>query len=305
MDKLRALQYLIKVADTLSFSGAARAFGVPASSISRRISDLEEELGVELLHRTTRTVRLTELGALYLEQVRAGVSRLDDAEELVGQRSSTPSGTLRISTMPSYGQLLLLPALEDFSDRYPGIVIDLHLSDSLVDLGRDQIDLAIRGGPQPQDRVVARRLDPNRFILVASPKYLAERGTPKTLEDLELQGHSALYYRGPNAVIKWQGQEDGAWRELAVPAGFISNDGVSLVAMARKHRGLALLSEWGLRDALASGELVRVELEQPVAVGRGREAGIYLLYLQARYQVPKVRVAVEFLVGRLTGGEAA
>ena len=119
----------------------------------------------------------------------------------------------------------------------------------------------------------------------------------RTLDDL--QGHSALYYRGPNAVIKWQGFEDGAWRELAVPAAFISNDGASLVAMARKHKGLALLSEWGLRDALASGELVRVELEQKVAIGRGREAGIYLLYLQARYQVPKVRVAVEFLVGRL------
>ena len=302
MDKLRALQYLIKVADTLSFSGAARAYGVPASSISRRISDLEQELGVELLHRTTRTVRLTELGALYLEQVRAGVSRLDDAEELVGQRSSTPTGTLRISTMPSYGQLLLLPALQEFSDLYPGIVIELHLSDSLVDLGRDQIDLAIRGGPQPQDRVVARKLDPNRFILVASPKYLADRGTPRTLDDL--QAHSALYYRGPNAVIKWQGFEDGTWRELAVPAAFISNDGASLVAMARKHKGLALLSEWGLKDALGSGELVRVELEQKVAIGRGREAGIYLLYLQARYQVPKVRVAVEFLVERLGEGFA-
>lgn len=232
--------------------------------------------------------------------MRAGVGRLDDAQELVGQRSSTPSGTLRISTMPSYGQLLLLPALQDFSDKYPDIVIDLHLSDSIVDLGRDQIDLAIRGGPQPQDRVVARRLDPNRFILVASPKYLAERGTPRMLDDL--QAHSALYYRGPHAVIKWQGFEDGAWRELAVPAAFISNDGASLIAMARKHKGLALLSEWGLRDALESGELMRVELEQEVAIGRGREAGIYLLYLQARYQVPKVRVAVEFLVGRLGEG---
>src|SRR3990167_7909358 len=102
MDKLRALQYLIKVADTLSFSRAAKALGVPASSVSRRIADLEAELGVELLHRTTRTVRLTEIGALYLEPVRAGLAQLDDAAELVGQRSSTPGGTLRISAMPSY-----------------------------------------------------------------------------------------------------------------------------------------------------------------------------------------------------------
>ncbi|HKX45058.1 MAG TPA: LysR family transcriptional regulator [Burkholderiaceae bacterium] len=297
MDKLRALQYLLKVADTLSFSRAAKAFAVPASSISRRITDLEAELGVELLHRTTRTVRLTEIGALYLEQVRAGMARLNDADELVGQRSSTPSGTLRISAMPSYGQLLLMPALQDFCDRYPHIVLDVHLSDTLVDLGRDQIDIAIRGGRQPQDRVVARKLDPNRFILAASPQYLAQRGTPRSLDDLP--GHSALMYRGPNTLIKWQGLDEDGWREVPVAPAFISNDGASLITMACKGRGLVLLSEWGLRDYLRRGELVRVTLEQPVSVGRGGESGIYLLYLQTRYQIPKVRVAVEFLMQRL------
>lgn len=300
MDKLRALQYLVKVADTLSFSRAAKAFGVPASSISRRITDLEAELGVELLHRTTRTVRLTEVGALYLEQVRAGIAQLNDAEELVGQHSSTPSGTLRISAMPSYGQLLLMPALQDFCERYPDIVLDVHLSDALVELGRDQIDIAIRGGRQPQDRVVARKLDPNRFILAASPQYLAQMGTPRTLDDLV--GHRALMYRGPNAVIKWQGLDDDGWRELPMAPAFISNDGASLIAMACRHRGLVLLSEWGLRGYLRSGELVQVTLDQPVSVGRGGESGIYLLYLQTRYRIPKVKVAVEFLIERL--GEA-
>ncbi|MBV8467096.1 MAG: LysR family transcriptional regulator [Burkholderiales bacterium] len=302
MDKLRAMQYLLKVADTLSFSRAAKTFGVPASSISRRIADLEAELGVELLHRTTRTVRLTEVGAQYLEQVRAGLAQLDDAEEMVGQRSSTPGGTLRISTMPSYGQLLLMPALQDFCDLYPDIVLDVHLSDAVVELGRDQVDIAIRGGRQPQDRVVARKLDPNRFILAASPTYLARMGTPRTVEDL--QGHHALLYRGPNAVIKWQSQDEDGWHEIPVTPAFISNDGASLLAMARKHRGLVLLSEWGLKDALRSGELVALTLDRPVSVGRGGEAGIYLLYLQTRYQIPKVRVAVEFLVGRLSGADA-
>jgi DNA-binding transcriptional LysR family regulator len=285
MDKLRAMQYLLKVADTLSFSRAAKAFGVPASSISRRITDLEAELGVELLHRTTRTVRLTEIGALYLEQVRAGMAQLNDAEELVGQRSSTPSGTLRISTMPSYGQLLLMPALQDFCERYPDIVLDVHLSDALVDLGRDQIDIAIRGGRQPQDRVVARKLDPNRFVLAASPQYLAQMGTPRMLDDL--QGHRALMYRGPNTVIKWQGLDVDGWREIPITPAFISNDGASLIAMARKHRGLVLLSEWGLKGYLRRGELVQVMLDQPASVSRGGEAGIYLLYLQTRYRIPK------------------
>ncbi len=300
MDKLRALQYLVKVADTLSFSRAARAFGVPASSVSRRITDLEAELGVELLHRTTRTVRLTEVGALYVEQVRTGMAQLADAEELVGQRSSTPSGTLRISTMPGYGQLLLMPALQAFCDRYPDIVVDVHLSDALVELGRDQVDIAIRGGRQPQDRVVARKLDPNRFILAASPQYLAEHGTPRTLDDLA--GHKALLYRGPNAVLKWQGLDEDGWREVPVTPAFISNDGASLVAMACRHRGLVLLSEWGLKGYLQRGELVQLTLEQPVSVSRGGDSGIYLLYLQTRYRIPKVRVAVEFLVEQLGDG---
>jgi len=297
MDKLRALQYLLKVADTLSFSRAARAFGVPASSISRRITDLEAALGVELLHRTTRTVRLTEVGALYVEQVRAGMAQLDDADELLGQRSSTPSGTLRISAMPGYGQRLLMPALQDFGERYPDIVLDVHLSDALVELGRDQIDIAIRGGRQPQDRVVARRLDPNRFVLAASPQYLERAGTPRTLDDLLY--HRALMYRGPNAVIKWQGLDEDGWREVPVTPAFISNDGASLIAMACRHQGVVLLSEWALVDYFRRGELQAITLDQPVSVGRGGEAGIYLLYLQTRYRIPKVRVAVEFLVERL------
>jgi DNA-binding transcriptional LysR family regulator len=300
MDKLRALHYLLKVADTLSFSRTAKAFGVPASSISRRIADLEAELGVELLHRTTRTVRLTEVGALYLEQVRRGVAQLNDADDLVGRRGSTPSGTLRISAMPSYGRLLLMPALQDFGERYPDIVLDVHLSDALVDLGRDQIDIAIRGGHLPQERVVARKLDPNRLVLAASPQYLRTMGTPRTLDDL--QGHRALMYRGPHAVLKWLGRDEEGWREIPAAPAFISNDGTSLVAMACRHRGLVLLSEWGLKDYLDRGELTEVTLDQPVSLSRAGEMGIYLLYLQTRYRAPKVRVAVEFLVKRLQTG---
>ncbi len=299
MDKLRAVQYLVKVADTLSFSRAATMLGVPASSFSRRIADLEAELGAELLHRTTRTVRLTEVGAQYLEQVRAGLAQLDEAEELVRQRRKMPSGTLRISAMPSYGQVLM-PVLLAFNERYPGIMLDVHLSDAVVDLGRDQIDIAIRGGREPQDRVVARKLDPNRFILAASPQYLARMGMPRTLDDLKQ--HHALLYRGPNAVIQWQGQYQDGWHEIAVMPAFVSNDGASLVAMACHHRGIVLLPEWGLKDYLMRGELVQITLDRPVSVRRGEEVGIYLIYLQTRYRMPKVRVAVQFLMEQLGSG---
>jgi DNA-binding transcriptional LysR family regulator len=122
-------------------------------------------------------------------------------------------------------------------------------------------------------------------------------GTPRTLD--ELQGHRALMYRGPNAVLRWQGLDNEEWREIPITPAFISNDGASLTAMARRHRGLVLLSEWGLKGYLRSGELVQVTLDRPVSVTRGEEVGIYMLYLQTRYRIPKVRVAVEFLMERL------
>lgn len=102
--------------------------------------------------------------------------------------------------MPSYGRLLLMPALQAFVERYPDIVLDVHLSDGLVDLGRDQVDIAIRGRHLPQERVVARKLDPNRLVLAASPQYPRTIGTPRMLDDL--QNHRALMYRGPHAVLK-------------------------------------------------------------------------------------------------------
>lgn len=301
MDRLRAMHYLLKVSDLLSFSRAAQALWVPASSVSRRIADLEAELGAELLHRTTRAVRLTEAGRLYVEQIRAAVGLLQDADDQVTQRGGAPKGVLRLSVMQGYGQSRVMPVLREFQALYPDVVVDAHLSDAVVDLGRDQVDLAIRGGRQPQDRVVARRLNPNRFVLAASPTYLKRHGRPKTLD--ELSGHAALMYRGPNAIIKWHGQDEDGWRELPMTPAFITNDGATLIGLACEHRGLVLLPEWSLEAALRERRLQRVEMAQTVSVSREGESGIYLLYLQPRFRIPKIRVAVDFLVSRL-GGEA-
>jgi len=297
MDKLRALNYFLKVAETLSFTEAAKAFDVPASSISRRVSELEAALGAQLLHRTTRTVRLTEAGERYLEQVRVGMAQLTAAEEHLRERGNKPGGTLRISCMAGYGRVMLMPVLQAFSEQYPDILLDVHLSDELVDLGGDQFDITIRGGTQPENRVVARRLDPNRFVLAASPRYLATRGVPKSLADLA--GHSALLYRGPSNVLKWVGFDGSHWINPAVIPAFISNDGASLLALACRHRGMVLLPEWSLKGYLARGELVAVALEQHLSVTRSDQVGIFMLYLQARYSIPKIRVAVEFIHERL------
>ncbi|MBF4237070.1 LysR family transcriptional regulator, partial [Vibrio anguillarum] len=172
MDKMRALRYFKRVAELKSFSLAAQEFSVPSSSISRRIKDLESILGLELLKRSTRIVELTELGSLYYDMIIEGLEKLDDADELMMQRMSTPEGILRISAMPSYGEQILSPILEKFQQDHPLITLDLDYSDSLTVLGKDPIDIAIRSGFAPDERVVAKQLSKNNFKLVASPKLL-------------------------------------------------------------------------------------------------------------------------------------
>ena len=204
--------------------------------------------------------------------------------------------------MAGYGRIMLMPVMQAFSEQYPDILLDVHLSDELVDLGGDQFDITIRGGAQPENRVVARRLDPNRFILAASPLYLANHGTPRSLTDLT--GHSALLYRGPSNVLKWLGFDGKNWISPDVKPAFISNDGASLLMLACRHRGMVLLPEWSLRQYLERGELVAVTLEQPLSISRSDQIGIYMLYLQARYAIPKIRAAVEFIHERLAKSAA-
>ena len=180
MDHLRAIKYFIRVADLGSFTAAAQATGVPASSISRRIQDLETELGVSLLHRTTRVVRLTELGRFYLEQVRSGVKTLDDADELIKDRAASPSGLLRITATPGYGRFLLMPAVKKLMRRYPGLVVDVELTDESADLSASEVDIAIRATAVPPDRAIAKKLTDEDYVLVASPAYLETHGTPQS-----------------------------------------------------------------------------------------------------------------------------
>ena len=185
MDQLRAINYFIKVAELGSFVEASRVLGVPASSVSRRLQDLEAELGVTLLSRTTRAVRLTELGQLYLDRVRPTVDNLRYTHELVKNHHASPTGILRMSAITGYGEYRLVPALRRLRQRFPELVVDLELTDQLIDLTNDEIDIAIRATAHPPERAIARRLNSNNYLLVAAPAYLEECGAPRSLDDLQ------------------------------------------------------------------------------------------------------------------------
>lgn len=299
MDKLRAIKYFIKVADTGSFTSAAKSLGVPTSSVSRRIQDLENELDTILFHRSTRLVKLTELGALYLEQISPAVNAVDDANDVISKHAQTPSGILRVTASPGFGRFKLIPALQKLKALYPDIIIDIELTDKLVNLSQNEVDIAIRSTANPPERSVARKLSNNNFILVASPDYLNKHGTPKTLH--ELNTHKTLLFRGPNDVLSWQAKTEEGWSELNLPMAFISNDGEALVEEALAGTGIGLIPAWGIKEHLTNKRLIKINLKDAtVSIDRSENSGIYLLYHRPKYSIQKIKTSVDFLMTELS-----
>ncbi|MCR9080607.1 MAG: LysR substrate-binding domain-containing protein [Hyphomonadaceae bacterium] len=298
MDRLRAIEYFTKVAELGSFTAAARAIGVPASSISRRIQDLESHLGTSLLNRTTRSVSLTELGSVYLEQVRPALKSLSHAKALLTDRPSAPSGLLRITANPGYGRLLLMPAIHKLRARFPDLILDVELTDQVYNLASHEVDIAIRATTELPERSIARKLADSEMKLVASPTYLAEHGTPRVLDDLK--AHRTLMYRGPNRLIHWQARTEDGWQEVQTHPVFICNVGRELVEQALTGAGLGLFFGWGVEPELAAGDLVEVTLEDAdLSITRSESGGIYLLYNQPKYRLNKIKATVDFLLTEL------
>ncbi len=297
MDQLRALQYFVRVAETGSFSRAAEHFSVPPSSLSRRVADLEAHLGATLLKRSTRRVQLTEVGQLYYDNARDILERLAASDEAVSHYQSKPMGRLRISAMTGFGERILMPLLDQFTERYPDITLEVRLTDELSVLGRDNIDLAIRGGYAPDERVVGIKLMDNTFVPVAAPAYLERAGYPQ--HPLELRQHQGLYFQTPQGPTPWMSEVDGQWIKVSGPAVAISNAGRWLLKQAVAGKGILMMPKWALSSHLEKGELVELQLSHPVVITRNPDFGIYLLYQKLRYRVPKIKAAVDFLTGAL------
>lgn len=298
MDQLRAIRYFCKVVETGSFTKAAKVFNVPPSSLSRRVSDLEKTLGATLLKRSTRMVKLTEVGQVYYNDVQQILSQLEQSKETVRSYQTTPMGRLRISSMVGFGEKVVLPILDEFSALYPQIVLDVSLSDELSTLGRDDVDIAIRGGYAPNERVIAIRLMDNGFIPVAAPSYFTKHGMPSTA--MELKNHSGLYFKTPTGPTPWLCYIEDQWHDVSGPAVAISNNGDWLAKKACNGEGVFMSTRWALASYLESGALQELIFEHDLAITQNADMAVYLLYQKQRYLVPKVKAAVDFLVEKIT-----
>lgn len=221
-DRARSLALFASVVEEGSFSAAGRTLGLTPSAVARAIDRIEARLGVRLLLRSTRALTLTAEGQAYLLAARRILADLDDAEQQIADQGA-PRGRLRISAALAHGRLCVVPLLGDFARAYPHILIDIALTDTLVDVAAGQADVAIRFGPLADSGLTARKLSEARRVIVASPDYLARAGTPQVPEDLH--AHNCLNFNFRRAEPIWPFRRDGRDFTLSVEGGIVANNG--------------------------------------------------------------------------------
>lgn len=293
MDRIGDIGLFLRVLDLGSISAAARSLDLSVAVASQRLQRLERDLGVRLLHRTTRRLHATPEGAVLAEQGRALVDDLEALSSSLRQAGTGVSGTLRITTSSSFGRLYVSPLLPEFLTQHPGLSVSVNLTDNVLDLVSAGFDLAIRIGALDDSTLVARRLANNRRVLCAAPDYLRRRGTPRTPQDLAR--HDCLVLVGSQGRQDVWRLGDGADGEIAVRVrGRIeANTGELLSDAALAGFGIALHSTWHVGAELRAGRLVQVLADYPLA-----DTGIYAVMPQRRLVPPRVRAFVDFLAGR-------
>lgn len=291
MDRLGTMEAFVRVAETKSFSEAARRLRSSKSLVSRQVAELEGNLGVRLFHRTTRSLTLTEEGRAYMAQVTRILGEIEEANLSVSATRAAPRGRLRVSAPMSFGILHLAPAIPLFLARYPEVELDLNLNDRYVDLIDEGLDLSIRVGRLAESSLVARKLADTRMVLCASPDYLAANGTPKTPEDLK--AHRCLCYSTNSIQPEWRLQHlDGTPWLVPIKAPLHVNNGDVLRTAALAHAGIAFLPNFIVGQDLQVSALISI-LDGYVPA----DAGIYAVYPHSRHLSPKVRAFIDFLLG--------
>jgi DNA-binding transcriptional LysR family regulator len=287
MDLIDELKAFVATAQTGSFTAAADQLGMSNRLTSKYVAELEGRLGVRLLQRTTRKVGLTPAGEDLLARAPALLDDLDDLIGGVSEGSRGFAGVIRVSASVTFGEIWVAGMLDRFGQRNPDLSFDLRLSDRHVDLAGEGIDVAFRMGRTDTLSLKARKLGSFRSILVASPAYLAERGTPQVPADLGQ--HDCILDTNRRAPRRWSfGDVDAA---VAVQGRFTVNSARAAVELAAKGRGLAYAPRFAVYEALAAGRVVPVLTDHPTEEGL-----LNAVYLENRVLPRKVRALIDFAV---------
>ncbi|MDT3735740.1 MAG: LysR family transcriptional regulator [Denitratisoma sp.] len=291
MRDLNLMAVFAHVAETGSFSAAARRLGMSRSAVSKAVAKLEKELGARLLNRSTRHLSMTEVGAAYVEHCSRILDEAVRAEQVVDHLHAQPRGVLKVAASVAFGTLHVAPALADFLGRYPELDIDMTITDRAIDMAEEGCDVVVRVARDLPPNLVARRLAPVRRKLCATPAYFGKHGVPRIPQDLARHNCLDYTHSGEQGLWRFTGPEG----DIAVPVSgrLRINDDEALSQAVLGGLGLALLPTFIIGKDLQAGRL-RAALSEYIPV----ERHVYALYLPTRHLPAKVRAFIDFLLER-------
>src|SRR5580698_6975050 len=289
MDRIDAMQALVAVADLRGFAPAARKLGLSPSGVTRLIAALEERVGARLLQRTTRSVTLTDAGARYLERIRRILADVEEAEGAVERERTRPSGRLAVSAPIGFGRLHVSPVMSAYLKRYPEVSGELRLSDRMINLVEDGIDLAVRIGHLSDSSLVARHVGEMRRIVVASNNYLKQRGEPITPE--AIASHETIQFGAISAPPDWRFVRGDREVRVACTPRFATNSADAAIQYAEQDGGLTRVLAYQAAEAIKAGRLriVLAKFEQPALP-------IHIVYPTSRLLSSKVRAFIDLVI---------
>jgi DNA-binding transcriptional LysR family regulator len=292
MDRFEAMSAFVAVVESGGFSAAARHLGMPLATVSRKVSDLEDQLGIQLLTRTTRKVSLTEVGQHHFETCRRLLDELNEAERLASGEYRAPRGELVVAAPAGLGSAYLTPIVTDFLAAYPDVDVDLRLADRVVNLPDEGIDIALRVGDLPDSSLIAIRVGTLSQVVCGSPAYLADHGTPVAPDDL--RHHACVTFTGLDARQEWAFRHGGDVMRVPVRSRLSVSAADAAVDAAGAGLGLTRLLCYQASPSLAARRLtlvLRAFEPEPVPVS--------LVYPSGRRMPQKLKAFIDFVVPRL------
>lgn len=279
------LKLFVRIAATHNISMAGQELGLSPAVASAHINKLEDELGVRLIHRTTRKVSLTEEGKGFIHYAEDILTSVEAARASVGVGNVSPQGTLRIAAPASFGRMHLLPALNNFFNQYPNLKIDLKLSDTIVDLVEGGFDIAIRNSELKDSTLIAKKLAADNRIVCASPDYLAKNGVPQLPEDL--RKHQCITLMG---LENWAFNTLNGQVKIKAKGQLSTDNGEALRDACINGLGITISSKWSVYKQLKNGELIQILTQYPLI----SHTDIWAVYPSSRLVAPKVRAFIDY-----------
>lgn len=290
MDRLKAMRVFVEVVDRGSLSAVALRLDMSRAMVSRYLAEMEQWVGVRLLHRTTRSLGLTPAGAETLPRCRQMLELVGDMTAAVAAPDDAPRGLLRMTASPSFGAAQLAAAVADYVKLYPGTAVEVLLLERAVNLVQERVDLAVRISDDLDPNLIARKLAVCRSVVCAAPAYLQARGVPGRIEELSLHNCLTHSYFGKSL---WRFERAGQWIDVPVNGNITANDVSVLLRAALEGVGVALLPTYQVRPYIASGQL-----QVLLAQSRPQELGIYGVYASRRQMPLVLRSMLDFLAER-------